>query len=206
MGQGGERHPRRTPRSRDSEADFDAIVEATANLLAAHGLVGVTTNRIAERAGVTTGMVHRYFADKESIIAEVARRLRNANEARLLATLARGGDFATMIHEVIEGFVWLDDDRDLAVRRVLQLEVPPSWIRSTADRIWASAEDAIAAVLRERIPALTDDEARRRTFVAMHAVEGVVRDAAIRLGDEELTAVVEELTTMVTRYLLRDPP
>jgi AcrR family transcriptional regulator len=50
-----------------------AILEAAAQLLEAHGLEGVTTDRIAARAGVSVGSLYQYFPSKEAIVATLAR-------------------------------------------------------------------------------------------------------------------------------------
>jgi AcrR family transcriptional regulator len=50
-----------------------AILEAAAQLLEAQGQSGVTTDRIAERAGVSVGSLYQYFPSKEAIVATLAR-------------------------------------------------------------------------------------------------------------------------------------
>jgi AcrR family transcriptional regulator len=52
----------------------DAIVEAAAYILERHGWDRLTTNRIAERAGVNIGSLYQYFPNKEAILAEIERR------------------------------------------------------------------------------------------------------------------------------------
>ena len=44
--------PRKAPVQARSRATYEAILEAAARILEAEGLAGVTTNRVAERAGV----------------------------------------------------------------------------------------------------------------------------------------------------------
>jgi AcrR family transcriptional regulator len=53
---------------------YDALVEATQQLLASEGLEGVTTNRVAERAGVSIGSLYQYFPSREALIAAVIDR------------------------------------------------------------------------------------------------------------------------------------
>jgi AcrR family transcriptional regulator len=63
--------PRRAPRQIRSRAIVEAIVEAGRQLLAAEGPTSLTTNRIAERAGVSIGSLYRYFPNKEAVIAAI---------------------------------------------------------------------------------------------------------------------------------------
>lgn len=48
---------------------MSAILQAGRELLEAEGSEAVTTNRIAERAGVSIGSLYRYFPNKEAVLA-----------------------------------------------------------------------------------------------------------------------------------------
>ncbi len=84
--------PRKTPVQARSRATFEAILEATAQILDADGLAGVTTNRVAERAGVSIGSLYQYFPSRDAILAELVRRMRLSMSARLLAANAVARD------------------------------------------------------------------------------------------------------------------
>jgi AcrR family transcriptional regulator len=62
---------RRTPKQGRSRIIVSAIVEAGRRLLVAEGPTALTTNRIAERAGVSIGSLYRYFPDKQAIVAAI---------------------------------------------------------------------------------------------------------------------------------------
>jgi AcrR family transcriptional regulator len=53
---------------------YNAMLDATARLLEANGFAALTTNHVAERAGVSIGSLYEYFPDKETLVAELARR------------------------------------------------------------------------------------------------------------------------------------
>ncbi len=59
--------PRRPQQAR-AKATVAAIVEAASQLLASEGPKGLTTRRIAERAGIGVGSVYEYFADRDAIV------------------------------------------------------------------------------------------------------------------------------------------
>jgi AcrR family transcriptional regulator len=67
--------PKKVPRQARSRATFDAIVEAAARLLAREGYGAITTNRVAEEAGVSIGSLYEYFGDKDVIVHQVLLRL-----------------------------------------------------------------------------------------------------------------------------------
>ena len=60
--------PRRTPRQERSQFTVDAIFEAVARIVATQGEGALTTNRIAEVAGVSVGSLYQYFPSKEAIL------------------------------------------------------------------------------------------------------------------------------------------
>jgi AcrR family transcriptional regulator len=74
---------RKAPRQRRSGATFEAIVEAAARILAAEGRRGLTTNRIARRAGVSVGSLYQYFPNKQAVVrALLERELARASRLR----------------------------------------------------------------------------------------------------------------------------
>ena len=69
-------NPRKAPRQARAAATVSAILEATAHILREGGLPGLSTNRIAERAGASIGSLYQYFPSREAILAELLRRER----------------------------------------------------------------------------------------------------------------------------------
>jgi len=61
--------PRRIPRQQRSQVTVEAIFEAVAQIVATQGEEALTTNRIAERAGVSVGSLYQYFPSKEAILS-----------------------------------------------------------------------------------------------------------------------------------------
>ncbi|MCB4456070.1 TetR/AcrR family transcriptional regulator [Leisingera sp. McT4-56] len=68
--------PRKQARQARSRATQEAIVEAAARILETSGRKGLTTNAIADRAGVSIGSLYQYFPNKEAVLAAVLRSKR----------------------------------------------------------------------------------------------------------------------------------
>jgi AcrR family transcriptional regulator len=66
--------PRKTPAQDRSKATVEAIMQASTYILTEVGWSGLTTNAIADRAGVNIGSLYQFFPNKEAIIAELERR------------------------------------------------------------------------------------------------------------------------------------
>lgn len=77
--------PRKSARQARSAATVDVIVEAAARILETVGLVGYTTNAVAERAGVSVGSLYQYFSNKDAITRALIRREVEALEAAIRA-------------------------------------------------------------------------------------------------------------------------
>lgn len=102
--------PRKQAQQERSRATQTAIIEATARLLESQGRDGLTTNAIAERAGVSVGSLYQYFPNKEAILAtlirdkrqqllmrmqQAAQQMQDASPADAVDALVRAG----MMHQ-----------------------------------------------------------------------------------------------------------
>lgn len=105
---------RRRPRQSRSRETVDVVLEAAAQVFDREGL-SATTNRIAERAGVSIGSLYQYFSDKLALldalavrhVAEAGERLRPLFD-RL--RVQRPG-FDETIRAIVEEIVALHGDR-----------------------------------------------------------------------------------------------
>ncbi|WP_459958953.1 TetR/AcrR family transcriptional regulator [Nocardia sp. IFM 10818] len=106
--------PRRTPRQRRSRETVTIIVEAAAQVFSREGLAA-TTNRIAERAGVSIGTLYQYFPDKFAVLHAVAERHVSEGGARLGEVFARlrrtEPPFEETLSAIVEVVVDLHRDR-----------------------------------------------------------------------------------------------
>ena len=78
-----QRKPRKVPTQSRARATWDAILDGAAEGLLKQGYEKATTDRIAERAGVSIGSVYEYFPNKEAIFAAVMLRW-NEQRSRIM--------------------------------------------------------------------------------------------------------------------------
>jgi AcrR family transcriptional regulator len=117
--------PKKRPKQARSRASFAAIVDAAARLLRDHGYEALTTNRIAEQAGVGIATLYEFFPNKEAVVAELAARLMAKVEADMeqaFADASRMEPWPAVLHMTDCGVRSLVDER--AVFRVLLRQVP----------------------------------------------------------------------------------
>ena len=65
--------PRKRAAQSRSRATVAAIGEAAARILAERGLPAVTTNAVAERAGISVGSLYQYYPNREAILVDLLR-------------------------------------------------------------------------------------------------------------------------------------
>src|SRR5437773_55844 len=68
------RAPRREPRQKRARQTVEIVLDAVVEVLKRDGVSAVTTNRIAEVAGVSIGSVYQYFPDKQAIFMALHAR------------------------------------------------------------------------------------------------------------------------------------
>ncbi len=66
--------PTRQAKQARAKATVDVILDAAAQVLIRDGYAGATTNRMAERAGVSVGSIYQYFDDKDAVFARLIDR------------------------------------------------------------------------------------------------------------------------------------
>jgi AcrR family transcriptional regulator len=197
--------PRKGPRQRRSQATVDAILEAAARLFASGGLARVTTNQIAELAGVSVGSLYQYFPSKEAILGELIDRHAEQTMARLSGVLAAfaEGPIPDALREIVAILLEADTiDRNL--HRVFLDELP------TAGRTAQRQEEIrrVTVVVRELL-ALRRAELRvgdldLAAFVVVQALEAVTNAAVLEYPDRlRDPALIDEIAALAGRYLLR---
>ncbi|WP_232715852.1 TetR/AcrR family transcriptional regulator [Gordonia metallireducens] len=118
---------RKRPRQQRSSFTVEVILEATTQLLGAEG-ASLTTNGIAETAGVSVGSIYQYFGDKQAIFDELAARHLAAAEVRMVAALdahpVESTDWPAVLHEVVAVAVEENSSHGRAHGRLRELASP----------------------------------------------------------------------------------
>jgi AcrR family transcriptional regulator len=197
--------PRRRPIQARSRATTAAILEAAARVFAEHGYAAGTTNRIAERAGVSVGSLYEYYPNKDAIlVALVEAHFRDVGARvaeQVAAVEGQGLPLATLIGRFVDLMVALHRD-DPALHRVLFEEAPrPSRVR----RMLLDVERALAAAF-ERLLRASPEVAVPDTALAAHVVVQIVEGLTHRVvlyarSPATVARVRDEIVRVVVGYL-----
>ena len=82
----------------------EATLDATAALVAEHGLRSVTMSQIAEETGIGRATLYKYFADAEAILLAWHERQVNGHLRHLAKVRDRAGDPRQRLEAVLEAF------------------------------------------------------------------------------------------------------
>jgi AcrR family transcriptional regulator len=197
--------PRRTPLQRRSIETVDALLEAAAQVFERHGYAAGTTNRIAERAGVSIGSLYQYFPNKDAVLVALTERHLEEGTTVLTPLLGELVTSAPPIAEgterVMDALVELHRHRP-RLHRVLFEEAPrPAPLRQALTQASDAAADAIAAYLRQR-PEVTVPDVHIAAQLVVGVAESTTHGLVIhpRKGVAP-AAYVEAAVAMLTRYL-----
>jgi AcrR family transcriptional regulator len=197
--------PRKIPRQARARETVEAILVAAAQVLRRHGYAGATTDRIAERAGVSVGSLYQYFPNKDAILVTLAERHVDAGFARVREMMEdpQGADTSlpALLERFVRGMLALHE-HEPELHRVLFEEAPlPAALRRSLRR----RENALAADVGELLRARSDVRMRDPdvgAHILVHTVEGLVHGFVLHPPDtfdaEDLT---RELVVMLAGYL-----
>jgi AcrR family transcriptional regulator len=156
----------------------ERILEAAARVLADQGGTGMSMADVAAAAGVSKGLIHYHYRDKDALLARLAGWIVDAVEARERAALAgvAPGEAIDALWRWLEYELALGDIRALLELARLREGDAPVAAREAAVRRRALATTTVAALyetlaLRPRVPV----EMLADVFVAF--VDGLALDA-----------------------------
>lgn len=198
--------PRKTARQERARVTVDAILEAATRLFARGGLEEVTTNQIAELAGVSIGSLYQYFPSKQAILGELIDRHSQQTIALLTAKLEELAH--RPVREVLRETVVIlleADTIDLNMHRLFLDKLPDSGRLEQRQGEIRGMVEVVRRVFAERRAELRCGDPDLAAFLIVHALEpvtnAVVFEYPERLRDPKL---VDEITDLASRYLLKD--
>jgi AcrR family transcriptional regulator len=167
--------PRKQPLQERSRATVDIILTAATQVLERTGLEEMTTNQIAERAGVSVASVYQYFPNKEAITAALMGQHLQKQAALFGAVLAdhHKQSFEALSGALLDLVMNIFLDNEPLVRQMLrygaQLEGQQQ-LRAIRDFV---AMRLVEELLRRR-PTWPLRQAQRSVFTGMHAAIGLM--------------------------------
>lgn len=148
------------------------ILEAAAQVFQREGYASTTTNKIAERAGVSIGSVYQYFPDKDALLVALAEQELAAGTRLAEESLTRlggqGASLERLLRELLEALAAAHTGRP-ALHRLLFEQAPrlPALVTR-----FHSAQRRMAAAFAEQLRRLGADSPHLE-LTALLAVQGI---------------------------------
>ena len=194
------------PKQARSQSTVEAILEAVTRIMDAEGLVGLTTNKIAEKAGVSVGSLYQYFKNKESIFETILLRMTEENLKSLETTLSAGTKdrgIRIVVELVVRGYY--SNVKKLGKLSSVLFELAPQIL---SVHHFKKADEHIIRYLLNR---LDSDQVKIRPknreaafFICSQTVRGVLFMAFVQKDETERDLIIEELIELLVRYLEDD--
>jgi AcrR family transcriptional regulator len=188
----------RRPRQSRARDTVDVILRATTHILSREGTDRLTTNRIAEKAGVSIGSVYQYFPNKVALIDEVRRRYDEAFRERMIGLVGTLGELP------------LRDAVARCVRALITLHAEDPGLHNAVSA--AGIGDAERRLFHQLAASWLDarrQEVRRpnralAAATALDAAESLIHGVALR-APEQLARddFAAEVTDLLVRYLAK---
>lgn len=193
---------RRQPRQRRAVQTVEAILDAVIRILKREGVDAVTTNHIAEMAGVSIGSVYQYFPDKQAIFVALHDRHVEQVGRLLERTLVEhaSSSLEALVRALIEAMIEAHA-ADPELHELLFSEVPHG---ATGSR---ELESRLRGVLRLVVTSRAHElgrsrELERTLFVLTQMVDALAHGAVLhRPSKLSLSAAKDEAVRAVMAYL-----
>lgn len=208
MGPSGRRlQPRKQPRQARSQLTRQWILDAAARVVAEHGYAAGTTNRIAERAGVSIGSLYQYYPNKDAILVELMTAHLESGMAALRRRLDEG--LPATLDEALRLLVraTIDNHRDdPALHRVLFEEAPrPAEFLRAVHEV-EEAIVAVAAAMLATHPQVRVADPGTAARIVVATIESLVHRLVAAPAPLDPQIVEEEHVAMLVGYLTAGRP
>jgi AcrR family transcriptional regulator len=195
---------RRQPRQERAVGKVELILEAAARILDRDGLAALTTNRVAEVAGVSIGTLYQYFRDKDAILDTLAQRELERVAQQVMVSLTGappdvpGGRIRAVIQAVLGAF----GGRTRVNKLLLERALANGTRRPPMGEMHAAVLDLLVST------GVVAHDRRARTiapaqaYVITHAFSGVMRGLLVAPPAAIERAQIEDaLVQLVRRFV-----
>ena len=186
---------RRNPKQARAQATVGAVLEAAFQILEEDGEARLTTNLIAERAGVSIGTLYQYFEDREAILAAMGQRQAEATREGITSIILESpetGSVRAIVKAIMSG---------IAGSPATRIALSDALFRTRGESVLSEQHAMFFDSLSGRRE-FGFEMTKETAFVLTHAVICLLRSAAaepeLELAPE---ALEDELVLLMDSYL-----
>jgi AcrR family transcriptional regulator len=196
--------PRRKAKQERSRETIEVVLDAAAQVLNREGYARASTNRIAERAGVSVGTIYQYFGDKDQVFAalidrEVAAVVAAFSNAAEDEGGAVEGDLAGTLRNLLALGVRAWRYGPLLYERLEQM--PDAALQRRVRKAKARLTEFVRALLERHRRELRVRDLDEATYVVINAAIGLSTNAPPEIYGDRYVEITADL---FERYLIAD--
>jgi AcrR family transcriptional regulator len=192
---------RKMPTQTRARATYEVILDATARVLVEDGFDRASTNRVADRAGVSIGSLYQYFPNKEVMEAALMRR-QFARKLHLLEfdEERAAADVKSLIREVITGFVNATFDEP-EIHKVF-IEQVPRGPGSPQMEFEGQCMALLVPLMELHRNELRPIPIERMAYFVFHSVQGVMHAHMTDKRGHDNATLIDETCLLLEGYML----
>jgi AcrR family transcriptional regulator len=193
---------RKLPTQARSRARVDGILKAAGTLLGEVGYDGLSTNLIAERAGVPVGSIYQFFEGKDDIVAALVQQFQDRIHRLAAAQLdaaAAARDRHAFIARLIDGIAGIQAEASAFVC-VFSGSQSHARFDGLARELRQTLVGHLDRVFADAFPQLSKGD-RGRMLAAWSDITGAMIASLDRSKPGERGKLLEELKTILSAYL-----
>ncbi|MFJ3595625.1 MULTISPECIES: TetR/AcrR family transcriptional regulator [unclassified Streptomyces] len=196
----GPARPRR--RQARGEARIAQLLRAAADVFCTSGYTASSTNAIAREAGVSPGTLYQFFPNKEAIAVELGDRLLDRWRDTYGAAFAQSHTelpLDRMLDAILDPLIAFNCENPAFFVLMHGSEIPGR-ITEAHDTLHATMLTRVESVLADYLPDLPAPDIHRIAEMAFMVFKAGL-DLIMATDGEERTAYIQELKTVMYRYL-----
>lgn len=156
------------PKQERSRRRFEQLLSATEDLILEGGVENLTTNHVAERAGVPIGSLYQFFPNKEALLAALTERYLQGLGDLFPHPLPESLPFANLVEKMLWNIAHVEDHHR-AIKPLMASADHPS-----SAQMQARLREEVAKILAVYFPELSPEQIKLSAAVGVGIVMGLL--------------------------------
>jgi AcrR family transcriptional regulator len=193
---------RRAPQQVRSQQRVEAILAAAAEMIGELGYEGVTTSKLARRAGISVGSFYQFFADKEAVFQALGERYLTDMRRKIDAMFPPDAQYAplpVLVGRAVDLLVLHGAEHGQLHELMESGWVSPE-MRTVSQAMSEEIQGKIGELLAQRAPELGEVQRQTAATVMMNLVKAVL-PAVAGSREPQRSAIIDEFKRLGVWYM-----
>lgn len=195
--------PRKQPNQPRAQETVGVILSAAEQILRDDGFTKLSTNRVAERAGVSIGSLYQYFPGKESLVAAVILKRYQEENVHFLSAMDTIKDAPVrQAVEVLVRVIVASALKEPSLKEVLDEQLDRlAHQRQVMDYLDEMVTAPLTALLQAMGGNISCPSPELSAFVLTHSIQPLLKRVTLSQYRDDQDLVSKEICALVYGYL-----